>query len=188
MALSAISMSAQDKKFAVGVDVKYGLASDYKPFGFGAKFQWEFVENLRAELSGDYFLKKNEINVWDGNLNFHYLIPLGESVKIYPIAGVTILGYKSNVGNINISIPGYNGTVEDYLRQYGLTWEDLARYGYTDGYTGGSSVKETKFGFNAGAGVEFYLSESFKLSLEAKYQYTKINKWPVIGVGAAYCF
>ncbi len=175
MAMAALTVSAQDKKMAVGVNVNYGMESGFKQFGFGAKFQYEFIENFRGEVSGDYFLKKDGITIWDANLNFHYLIPLSDNLKVYPLLGLSVIGSK-----VNVDIMDEDKGEE----QFGTT----AEYNqYKEGADGASS-SSTNFGFNAGAGIEYYLSESFKLNFEAKYAYGKDWKWPVISIGAAYCF
>ena len=93
MALTSMTMSAQAGSTWIGANVNYGLHSDYKNFGIGAKVQWEFIDNVRLDMSGNYFFKKDYLTQWDANLNLHYLIPIGVA-KIYPLAGLTILGSK----------------------------------------------------------------------------------------------
>ena len=52
------------------------------------------------------------------------------------------------------------------------------------------------FGFQAGAGIEYYFTDNVKANLDAKYQYNKKTKdgielkydGPVIQVGIAYVF
>lgn len=135
MMLLSIGAFAQDGKMAFGVDLGYAAyGNSYNPLGLGAKFQYEFVENFRGELSGDYWFKKNSVGLWDANLNFQYLFSAAEDVKIYPLAGVTLVG------------------------------------------THGLDSNETAFGFNAGAGVEYYLDSNLKLNLDIKYQYAKKSK------------
>ena len=137
MMLLSIGAFAQDGKMAFGVDLGYAAyGNSYNPLGLGAKFQYEFVENFRGELSGDYWFKKNSVGLWDANLNFQYLFSAAEDVKIYPLAGVTLVG--------------------------------------THGIENGGN--ETAFGFNAGAGVEYYLDANLKLNLDIKYQYAKKSK------------
>jgi outer membrane protein X len=102
MALMSTTMFAQAGSTWVGANVNYGLHSDYKNLGFGAKVQWEFIDNVRAEASGNYFLKKDYCTMWDLNLNLHYLVSV-DKLKIYPLAGLTILDSKVEVGNISAS-------------------------------------------------------------------------------------
>lgn len=45
---------------------------------------------------------------------------------------------------------------------------------------------KSKFGFNAGAGVEYSLTDKLKVNAEGKYQYVKDYDRPVISVGLSY--
>ena len=91
----------------------------------------------------------------DFDLNFHYLFPVAEDIKIYPLAGV------------NLAMQ--HGDMDD---------------------------KESIFGFNIGAGAEYYLQSNLKLNLDIKYQYNKKSKdgydikfdGPVFQMGIAYIF
>ena len=95
MMLMSVAASAQDGKMAAGINVDYGTTDGYSPLGFGAKFQYEFVEKFRGEASFNYFLPKDmgyyDHNYWDLNVNFHYLVPLGEQANFYPLAGLTYM-------------------------------------------------------------------------------------------------
>ena len=155
MMLMSIGAFAQGK-MAVGANLGYAAYGDgYSPMGLGAKFQYEFVENIRGELAYNYWFPKDKAGVMDFDLNFQYLFPVAEDIKIYPLAGVNL------------------------LMQHGDMDE-----------------KESIFGFNAGAGAEYYLSEQLKLNLDIKYQYNKKTKdgWeykfdgPVFQLGIAYVF
>ena len=148
---------AQQGATWVGVNANYGMHKDYKNFGVGAKVQYEFIDNFRAEASGNYFLKKDNCTMWDVNLNLHYLIPVG-GVKIYPLAGLTLLGSKVDIPEITM---------------FGVT-------------TGGGSASDSDFGANVGAGVEFPLSDAIKLNIEGKYQIVKDWDRPVISAGVAF--
>ena len=200
MALATLTVSAQDKPFAVGINASYGLNKDYKNFGVGAKFQYSFVESFRAEASGNYFFKKDYMKMWDANVNLHYLIPIGESLKVYPFVGVTVLGAKVDASGAGLG--NFSGSLTDYLHSLGYSDSQIndmktyaaaeyaqleAAYNNAKGSIADSS-SETKFGFNAGVGIEYYLSESFKINFEAKYQYVKNYDRPVLSIGAAYCF
>ena len=155
MMLMTMAASAQDGKMAAGVNVNYATMDGYSPLGLGAKFQYEFIENVRGEASFNYFFPKDmggiDSNMWDLNLNFHYLVPLGEQVKFYPLAG---LAYQTAVASAS-----------------------------------GHSESDSKIGFNAGVGAEYFVSSNIKLNVEAKYQYVSDDRdWPVFSVGFAYVF
>lgn len=97
MLLVGMTSFAQQGATWVGVNVNYGMHSDYKNFGLGAKVQYEFVDNWRAEVAGNYFFEKDNVSMWDANLNLHYLIHAG-SLTIYPLAGFTLLGTSVDLG------------------------------------------------------------------------------------------
>lgn len=136
MMLMSTAMFAQAGKFGVGANVLYGFASDYKQVGFGVKAQYEFVENFRAEVEGAYFLKKDHVSMWTANLNFHYLIPCGESFKVYPILGVGILGSAwdseaKDAGLENTSMFAFNGGAgAEYLISENFKIDAAFRYQY----------------------------------------------------------
>lgn len=97
MMLMSTAMFAQGK-MAVGANVGYApsIAKEYSPMFFGAKFQYEFVESFRAEFAANMFTKKDGHGFWDAELNFQYLIPVGEGLNVYPVAG---LAYVSTTGD-----------------------------------------------------------------------------------------
>lgn len=136
MMLMSIGAFAQEGKMAVGANLGYAAyGNSYNPFGIGAKFQYEFVENIRGEFAYNYWFPKDKAGVMDFDLNFHYLFPVAEDIKIYPLAGV------------NLAMQ--HGDMDD---------------------------KESIFGFNIGAGAEYYLQSNLKLNLDIKYQYNKKTK------------
>ena len=167
MMLMTVGAFAQAGKMGVGANLYYGLATNYKQLGLGAKFQYEFIENFRAEAEGAYFLKKDDCNMYTVNLNFHYLIPVAEDIKVYPIAGLGVLGVKYN----------YSSEVKDaYKALYGEEISD------------GTSC----FAWNLGAGAEYQLSDNLKLDLGVRYQCGKKdgvkNDWEIINLGIVYQF
>lgn len=170
--------SSDDSRGAIGVNVSLATG-DIGTIGFGAKAQYRFIDQFRGEASFNYFLKKDYVSSWDVNLNFHYLIPVANSIKVYPLAGVT---YKRVITDIE-------GAMEDALGD----WYDLYR-AYDSGSSSSSSSSSDssnstgKFGANLGAGVDFDLSDSWKLNFETKYQLISDYGQVVFTVGAAYKF
>jgi outer membrane protein X len=187
MMLMSMGAFAQEAgKMAIGVQGSYGLHKDYKNFGLGAKFQYAINEDFRLEASGDYFLKKDYVSQWDGNINVQYLIPISEGLYVYPFVGATLVGLKFDASN------DYNDALATGAAMAGMSVSQFKAYCEANGIPlpSGSDFKdnETKFGFNAGAGIEYFVTEQFKVFLEAKYQYVKDFDRPVISLGAAYCF
>lgn len=136
--LMSIGAFAQAGKMGVGVHVGYaGFGNSYNPFGVGAKFQYEFVENVRGELAGDFWFPKDKFGVWDANLNFQYLIPVAEDIKIYPVAGVTLLGGHGDEGKDMDTRVGFNvGAGAEYYLSENMKLNLDVKYLYTkkDGY------------------------------------------------------
>lgn len=150
-ALVACSVNAQEKgDMAAGLNLSYGTKDGFSNFGIGAKFQYNLTDAFRIEPSATYFLKKDNVNMWDINANVHYLFHIGDSFVLYPLAGLTFVGWK-------------------------VSWE-------------GASVSETKFGANLGAGAQYWLTSSFGLNFEAKYQIVSDIDRPVFSLGAVMKF
>lgn len=153
--LVACSVNAQEKgDKAAGLNLSYGSKDGFSNFGIGAKFQYNLTDAFRIEPSATYFLKKDNVNMWDINANVHYLFHVGDSFVIYPLAGLTFVGWKVSV-----------------------EWEGM-----------GASVSETKFGANLGAGAQYWLTSSFGLNLEAKYQIVSNIDRPIFSLGAVMKF
>lgn len=168
--------SSDDSRGAIGVNVSLATG-DIGTIGFGAKAQYRFIDQFRGEASFNYFLKKDYFSSWDVNLNFHYLIPVANSIKVYPLAGVT---YKRVITDTEDALGDWSdlfGSI-GYGSSYSSSSSDDSNSSYSDGY----------FGANLGAGVDFDLSDSWKLNFETKYQLISDYGQVVFTVGAAYKF
>ncbi len=163
MVLVACSVGAQEKgDMAAGLNLAYGTKSGFSNFGIGAKYQYSFTDNFRIEPSATYFLKKDYVSMWDINANVHYLFHVGENFVIYPLAGLTFVGWKADFGDLL-------GELEE---EYGVN----------------ASQSVTKFGANLGAGAQYWLTRSFGLNLEVKYQIVSDISRPVFSLGAVFKF
>jgi outer membrane protein X len=159
LVLSSMSTFAEQGETWVGVNVmNVGMNSNYVNFGFGAKGQYEFLKNLRAEASFNYFLKKDFHTMWDVNLNVHYLMRFGQ-LTAYPLVGGGLM----------------DRTYEDtYLPLY-------------DSTISGDIFSDRYLGVNAGAGVEYPVNEWLKVNAELKWQFVQHHDArPVASVGIAF--
>lgn len=158
MAVAGLCASAQEGKMAIGADLGVApiLEGDGSPTNFeiGAKFQYGLTENVRLEGDFDYAFKASNVDLYDITANVHYLVPVGSSVKIYPLAGI-------GFGHASISTTADISGVDFKLSQ---------------GYN--------RFVFNIGAGVDFKLTDNMVLNFELKYQYFKdFSRLPIkVGV------
>ena len=89
-AVMSLSASAQAGDKALGAQLVFG--SETNSIGVGVKGQYYFTDQLRGEVSVDYFFKNKGVSMWDINANVHYLIDVADKFKVYPLAG---LGYTN---------------------------------------------------------------------------------------------
>ena len=89
-AVMSLSASAQAGDKALGAQLVFG--SETNSIGLGVKGQYYFTDQLRGEVSVDYFFKNKGVSMWDINANVHYLIDVADKFKVYPLAG---LGYTN---------------------------------------------------------------------------------------------
>lgn len=149
---------ADKGEIGVGVNANYGTHIDN--FGFGAKLQYGLSTALRSELSVNAFFQKNYAKNLDFNLNFHYVIPLGASVRFYPLAGLTLTRWSVD----------YDGKSGWDPTDWSISWN------------------ATRFGVNMGGGVEFDLLPNVVLNVEGKYQIVSDFDQAVISAGVAVRF
>lgn len=97
IALGLSTSFAQQGQKSIGVNLGYG--SEIESFGLGAKFQYGITDPIRLEAAFNYFFENNHVNMWDLNLNFHYLFPLGSGFKVYPLAGLTYTNWHTEIGD-----------------------------------------------------------------------------------------
>ena len=82
MAVCCLTASAQGK-YAIGAEAGYAsFQNSYSPTKFGAKFQVAFDENWRGELAGNMFTKKDDVGLWDANINVHYVFNVSISILL----------------------------------------------------------------------------------------------------------
>lgn len=93
VALVSMCAFAQKGQKAVGLNLSYG--TEISNLGIGAKGQYNFTDAIRVEASFDYFLKKDDLSMWDVNVNAHYLFPV-KDLKIYPLVGLTYTNWKDS--------------------------------------------------------------------------------------------
>jgi outer membrane protein X len=86
--LMSVSAIAQDKKYGVGINLLYG--TEIKNIGFGVKGQYYATDAVRLEANAAFYPKKDEMKMFDVHVAGHYLIPIGQTMHIYPIAGAGI--------------------------------------------------------------------------------------------------
>ena len=172
--------SSDDSRGAIGVNVTYG--TEVGSVGFGVKGQYRFIDQFRGEAAFEYFLKKDNVSAWDVNVNLHYLIPVANNLKVYPLAGVTYMRIIYDYGtDVNNGLSDLSDRERFYNAYYGG--------GSSSSVSDDSSTSDGHFGANLGAGIEYDLSDSWKIGFETKYQIIgKGFSQVAFTVGAAYKF
>ena len=163
--LTCICAFAQQGEKAVGLNLSYG--TEIKNLGIGVKGQYDITSAIRAEASFDYFLKKEGLSMWDVNFNVHYLFPLTDKVKVYPLAGLSYTNWKLDISDV---------------------WDDFDDY-YDDDWDNDDSSSSTgKFGINLGGGIQYNITDVVTVNFEAKYQLINDFDQMIFGVVVAYKF
>ena len=108
--MSVAANAQQQGDMALGGNLVYGSGDSYSNVGIGAKFQYNITDPIRLEGSFTYFFEKDYLSMWDLSANGHYLFPVADQVTVYPLAGLSILGYKTDtiLGNYSDSELGLN--------------------------------------------------------------------------------
>ncbi len=163
IALLSIGAYAQKGQTYLGGQLAY--PTEIESLGIGVKGGYGITDAIRAQATFDYFLKKNNVSWWDLNLDVHYLFPLGNNIKVYPLAGLTYL---------RGSVDGFTQTVN--------TPDGTVTVGSNESYSDGN------LGLNLGGGFQYDLTDKLVLNAEVKFQIIKNTNQGVISAGLAYKF
>ena len=99
----SVTALAQENKWAVGLNVGYG--TDISKFFLGAKVQYDITDAFTAAASFNHFFKdsydigmgeKFTAKWWDINVDVHWNFIHTETLKVYPLVGITYLNVKSS--------------------------------------------------------------------------------------------
>jgi outer membrane protein X len=148
----AVSVNGFAQKGTKAIGLNLGYGSEIESFAIGAKFNYGVTDQIRVSPSFNYFLEKYGFSCWEINADVHYLFSVAPKVTVYPLAGLTFVGYK---------FVGYEFDLGDLFE--GL------EYLMEEDNTSSSSSTETKFGVNLGAGIGYDLTDNLILGLELKY-------------------
>lgn len=148
--MATISLNAQIAgDFAIGANATYSFKD--QNIAPGIKLQYNFTDWLRAEVAGDYWLKKDNWEAYDATLSVHGLIPAAWYFKAYPIAGVGFfstklseLDYMDSVYGVHVHFDGK--TKNDLVGLFGL-------------------------------GLQLNFTDNFALNVEGKYQLNVGNQF-----------
>lgn len=158
VALVSIAASAQKGEHNIGAQVLYG--TDASNFGVGVKYQYNVTNAIRLEAVGDYYFETDGFSMFDVNVNGHYLFHFSK-FTVYPLVGINFTHWKQNIPSI-------------------LVEGDYGEYG------GDTDIKDSSIGLNIGGGVQYRLTDKFRIGAEIKYQTVSGASTAVIGLGVTY--
>ena len=149
IAIAAIAMNlaveAQVKgDKAVGASlVLTSPPGEFDLLGLGAKFRYNTSKLFRFEGTFNYLFKKDFVSMWDVYIDAHILISLADRIKLYPLAGLGILGYHEN---------------------YPVITDD-------SGFTYGGKQSSTRLGYNLGGGMDYKITDKLIFNIEYNYKW-----------------
>ena len=78
-----------------------GYGTEIESVGIGVKYQYNILDALRLEPSVDYFFKNDGVDMFDFNVNAHYLFPVASGARLYPLFGLTYTNWHWDLGEID---------------------------------------------------------------------------------------
>lgn len=102
------STYAQKGRQAIGFGLSYG--TEIESAGLGIKYQYNITNPLRIEPSFNYFFENDNVSMLDLNVNFHYLCPVAQSVKLYPLFGLTMSNWMFDMHDLDVMLTGMETT------------------------------------------------------------------------------
>lgn len=154
---------AQKGRQAIGFGLSYG--TEIESMGLGLKYQYNITNPIRLEPSLNYFFENDNVSMLDVNMNFHYLCPVGRSVKLYPLLGLTFSNWMFDFGDgLDVDWHGDHIHIDD------------------------DHHNECRIGMNIGGGVDFELASNWTMNFEFRYQLVSDFDQAVFNLGFAYNF
>lgn len=128
VALFALGASAQTDEGDKAIGAKATYAFDQETIGIGVVGRYNIKDKVRIEGDLDYFLKKNDLSMWDINAFAHYLLPIADTFTFYPLAGVGLTNWKVDLdqhqsglsSSTSTDLAIYLGAGADYYFQENL--------------------------------------------------------------------
>ena len=112
--------AAQKGVMGVGGNLLYG--TEINMLGIGGKFQYGITNDIRGEASFNYYFSNNGFHMWDINANAHYVFPIAEKFKAYPLAGLTVVNKSYS-------------DIDDSITRFGLNLGGGCEYDVTPNIT-----------------------------------------------------
>ena len=163
IAIAAVTMNptatAQEKN-EKAAGISFSINSQRNIISIGAKYRYNVNKIFRVESSFNYLFDNNNLNKWDLFESAHILIPIGNRVRIYPLAGLGILQKREN----NYSI------IDDEMIVY---------------YESNHSIF---WALNFGGGIEYRIIDKLIINLELIQKSSDNIRYTYLSTGILYRF
>lgn len=146
-------------QLSLGAGLAYGTGIDN--LGITAKGQYAINETFDGAASFTFFLTGEDapgvdLDVWEFNVDAHYLLSNTDKYSFYPIGGISIAGVKID---INTGIPGFDGS--NTATEIGLNIGAGGTLKFSESLSGVGELKYVIGGFDqlvANVGILFTLN------------------------------
>lgn len=108
-----------------GVGVQLGYGSKTERLSLGAKYQYSFTKNWRAEAAFDYTFAPKNSSFWTLGVNAHYIFQLEKDFSVYP-----------TVGLYNAHVSAGSGEFSSSDNELGVALGGGAQYHFNKKFTG----------------------------------------------------
>jgi len=147
-----IVLTSYGQKGDKSIGISLGYGTEIKSIGVGAKFNYNITDPIQLSPSFNYFLKKDGVSMWELNADVHYLFPVADNLNVYPLAGLALLGTKTDAGDL---------------------YDEFEELGYE---VESDSSSSTNIGLNLGGGVSYKLTDNISIGAELKYTLSDFNQ------------
>lgn len=141
LTFGATTANAQRALSKDGVGLNIGYSGFNENAGIGVHYRMGLGKGFRFEPAFNYYFENDGKSQWDLMGNFHYVIPVGKRVGVYPLVGLGIAGLHHE------------------------WYSDDGLYGHDRDET------KVSFTMNFGAGLEVPVTSNFSLGVDLKGQY-----------------
>ena len=100
VALTAL-FNAKAETGDVTIVPQIAFATKHAMIGLGAQAQFDITDNIRIAPDVFYFIRNNDVSAYSCDINANYLIPKGDKLTIYPLAGFAYTRYKQEMVDEN---------------------------------------------------------------------------------------
>lgn len=157
--MTIVATTASARENSMGVRLGYNTRNSSPAAGLW--FQHEFTRHFRLAPNVDYIFRHDNTDALSFNCNAQFPFRFGqyEAFAVYPLAGLNYTSWNYHHDD-NPAVEG----VDDV------------------------TSRNNRFGFNAGAGLEYRVTPTLKLALEAKGTLVKSYSSATITLSIGYIF